>query len=246
MAIQLLNADFDRLVTILSAQPDWRTVQKRVDFMSDVFAGSPRQADLLGQFDADGAPRGTAVRAVERLTLFGQDEPGRETLGVLVNKLLGYIGAGDNADFLRSLMQRYPFTTPPAATRGLAGEWKGKDRDEDVLEKIIGENTLRDIRVLDLLLDAARAVVRIRGSQGLGSGFMIAGDLAMTNNHVIGSAELAAQCEFTYNYQLDRAGMECPTQIVTALPGGLFHTSLQEDLDYSVVQLKEPPRSSPR
>ncbi|MCL5999372.1 MAG: trypsin-like peptidase domain-containing protein [Chloroflexi bacterium] len=242
MAIKLSTPDFDRLVAILGAQPDFRTVQGRVDFMSDVFAGSTRRDDLLASLNLDGNPRGVAVRVIERLTTFGQDEPGREALGVLINKLLIYIGAGDDADFLRDLLKRYPFQTPPAATRGITDDWRGRDTPEHVLEKIIGENTLRDIRVLEILLDASRAVVRITSPQGLGSGFMIADDLVMTNHHVIASQEQALQSAFTFNYQLDRAGKEYPAQTVQALPRGLFHTSPEEDLDFTVVQLRDAPK----
>jgi hypothetical protein len=38
MSIELTSADFDRVVGMLSTMPDFRTVQSRVDFMTDVFA----------------------------------------------------------------------------------------------------------------------------------------------------------------------------------------------------------------
>jgi len=192
MAIQLSQDDFDRLAGVLSQHGEWQAVRSRIDFVIDVLAGSPRKADLPGQLDLDGAPRGTAVRTIQRLTVFGQDQPGREALGVLINKLIGSRGGGDDVNFLRELLTRYPFTTHPVAARGLAG-WNGKETDEAVAEKIIGENTLRDIYVLEVLLDLARAVVRIQGPQ-TGTGFLIGEDLLMTNHHVISSAALAKEC----------------------------------------------------
>jgi hypothetical protein len=78
--------------------PDFRTPDRRVDFLEDVFAGSPRKQDLLGLLDVSGTPRAAAVRLITRLTQFGQDEPGQESLGVLLNKLLDYVGGGGEAD----------------------------------------------------------------------------------------------------------------------------------------------------
>jgi hypothetical protein len=69
-----------------------------------------------------------------------------------------------------------------------------------VREKIIGENTLRDIAMLEQALAAAKGVVRVGLTDGAGSGFMIAPDLLMTNHHVIGSQALAERAEFTFNY----------------------------------------------
>jgi hypothetical protein len=108
-----------------------------------------------------------------------------------------------------------------------------------VREKIIGEDTLRDISMLEVALEAARAVVRIGLPTGAGSGFMIASDLAMTNHHVIASREAAARADFRVNYQLDRTGKAREPVTVGAVPDGLFHT--HEGLDYTVVQLAGPP-----
>jgi hypothetical protein len=115
-----------------------------VDFVADVLAGSPRKEDIVGQLDLDGAPRGTAVRTIERLMAFGQDQPGRETLGVLVNKLIASPGGGDQATFLRELLERYAFATHPVAARPVAA-WRGGENEEVAFERIIGENTLREI-----------------------------------------------------------------------------------------------------
>ena len=239
--LQLNQGDFDQLVGILSQQPDFRTVQGRVDLMTEMLAGSPRKADVLNTLNLDGNPRGVAVRVIDRLQTFGQDQAGREVLGLLINKLLSFVGAGANADFLRGLFQRYPLNVPPTNTRGITDGWRGTETDGKVQEKIIGENTLRDVRMLQLLLDASRAVVRISGPLGLGSGFMVASDLVMTNNHVIASAEDAAKCAFTFNFQLGADGRESKTFGAVALPGGLFHTSPESQLDYTVLQLRDAP-----
>jgi V8-like Glu-specific endopeptidase len=237
-AWQLERDDFDHLVRLLVELPDFRTPDRRVDFLEDVFAGSPRKQDLLGLLDVSGTPRAAAVRLITRLTQFGQDEPGQESLGVLINKLLNYVGGGSEADFLRDLFERYPLQGVPVSTRGL-DEWRGRESPQDVQEKIIGENTLRDVRLLELALVASRAVVRIRSDTGLGSGFLSGPRLVMTNNHVIGSRQMAQQSAFTFNYQLDQALRPAPVQTTRALPDGLFYTNA--DLDVTVVEIEEIP-----
>jgi len=49
-----------------------------------------------------------------------------------------------------------------------------------VREKIIGEDTLRHINMLERALIASRSVVRIGVSGSAGTGFMVAPDLVMT------------------------------------------------------------------
>ena len=248
MAIALSSEDFDRVADILGRHGDWQSVRTRIDLLRDVVAGSPRQADLLGQLDLDGSPHGTAVRVVWHFANFGQDEPGRESLGVLVNKLIAHLGGGEDADFLRGLFARYPFTTKPAASRGIPG-WQGTETGDRVVEKIIGENTLRDVYVLEMLLDLSRSVVRIQGPSGLGTGFMITADLLMTNHHVIGSFEEACGCAFHFNFQLDRSGKALPVHTARVAKDGLFLTSplsssnaSMDALDYTIVQVDDAPR----
>jgi V8-like Glu-specific endopeptidase len=248
MAIKFSQEDFNRLTNTLSKHGDWQSVRGRIDFMADVFAGSPRKIDILSQLDLDGAPRATAVRAIERLRTFGQDQPGRESVAVLINKLIAYLGGGEDVDFLRDLLQRSEFETRAVTSRGIA-DWHGREDEQATTEKIIGENTLRDIYVLETLLEISRAVVRISGP-GLGTGFLISEDLLMTNNHVIDSEEAAKTCSFQFNYQLDRTGKALPASATRALDGGLFYTSplaahnaTADELDYTVVQLADVPKN---
>lgn len=247
MAIQLNQSEFEDLTRVLSQHGDWQSQDRRINFMIDVFAGSPRKADILPNLDLGGTPRSAAVGVIHRLSIFGQDEPGREALEVLINKLLVYIGGGADADFLRALLMKPSSITPPAATRPI-DTWRGQETALSVAEKIIGENTLRDIYVLEQLLYLSRSVVRISNSEGMGTGFLITKDLVMTNNHVIRNKDIAQQSDFMFNYQLDRYGKECPTHVARVLPDGLFHTSPMasynatvDELDYSIVQLQNVP-----
>lgn len=237
--LQLSQIDFDHLAGLLAAQQEFATSAiTRRDFLEDVFAGSPRKQNILSLLNLDGTPRGVAVRVITRLMQFGQDEPGQETLGVLINKLLSYIGGGAEADFLRDLFHRYPLKGTPAASRGVM-DWHGRESPQQVQEKIIGENTLRDVRILELALEASRAVVHIRTADSQGSGFLVGDRLVMTNHHVIGSHPDAHASAFTFNYQLNRQGMPAPTQTTRALPNGLFYTHPQ--LDVTIVEIETVP-----
>ncbi|UCC52050.1 MAG: PQQ-like beta-propeller repeat protein, partial [Anaerolineaceae bacterium] len=106
--VQLSREDFDRLATILAQMPEFRSISSRSDFFLDVFIGTPMQERLMSMLNLDGSPRIVAVRAIAALTRFGQDKPGRETLGMLLNRLLDYMGGGSNAEFVRGLFERYP------------------------------------------------------------------------------------------------------------------------------------------
>ncbi|MBF6339927.1 trypsin-like peptidase domain-containing protein [Nocardia abscessus] len=237
MSINLESRDFARVVEILSALPEFRTGRSRIDLMTDVFAGTSRADDVITTLDLDGSPRAVAVRVVQRLQSFGQDEPGRETLGVLINKMLAYLGAGEHADDLRDILARYPFeTTPTADSRGITG-WSGRESPGAVHERIIGENTLRDVFMLEMALEAARAVVRIRTPAGLGTGFLISPTLVMTNNHVIPDAASAIRSEFAFNYQIDRFRKQVPGNTYGAARDGLFYTN--PELDFTVVELRD-------
>jgi len=69
-------------------------------------------------------------------------------------------------------------------------------------EKIIGINNLKQISWLSRGLDCARSICRVLTPQGVGTGFLIAPDIMMTNHHVIPSPEVASQTRVEFNYQL--------------------------------------------
>lgn len=237
---QLDAADRARLIDLLVARPEFRTDDRRDAFMEEMLAGSPRKGHIQGQIILSGPPRQFAGHLLTVLTQFGQDEPGQEVLGLLLNHLLPYLGGSPDADFIHSLFDRYPLKTHPIATRPLTGAaWRGHESPTAVQEKIIGENTLRDVRLLELALDAARAVVRIVTADSLGSGFLVGPGLIMTNHHVIGSQESAQPSAFQFHYQLDKQLNPLPILAARAKPDGLFYTN--PDLDVTVVEVLDAP-----
>ena len=136
MRVKLTEPDFDRLIEILQALPDFGLADKRVDFVGDVFYASKRQQDILGHLDLAGTPHAVAVRLINRLLHFGQDKPGREVLSLLIVKLLTYIGEGDDAQARRELananlrrqrdLARQNFISP-SAVEGREQEVKSAD-----------------------------------------------------------------------------------------------------------------------
>ncbi|MDZ8135789.1 MAG: trypsin-like peptidase domain-containing protein [Nostoc sp. DedQUE04] len=237
MTVQLSTTDFQRLTRIIQNLPDFANVRDRRRLVAGALQGVAQADVMLARLDLDGTPMGVSVEVVRFLAQFGRVAYDKEALAVFLNCIQPYTGDEDK-DFIVELFRNYPLDVPVSPSRGI-GKWKGVDSTADIKEKIIGENTLRDIYILNLALEASKAVVRIATPDSLGTGFMIAPDLLMTNNHVINSQEVGEKSDFSFNYQLDINAQECPTQIIGALAGGAFYTN--EELDYTVVTLQDVP-----
>jgi V8-like Glu-specific endopeptidase len=239
VAVTLSHPDFRELTRIVQNLPEFGTERDRRRLVAGALEGSPRATDILSQLDLGGAPRGVAVEIIRRLSNFGRVTADKEALGIFLNYLLFFKGEEDeDATFIRELFETYQLDRPIISGR-VIDEWRGTETSTSVQEKVIGEDTLRHIRILELALEAAKAVVHISVPGGAGTGFMIASDLLMTNNHVISSKQTAAASAFAFDYELDREGKQKQTMVGLAHSDGIFYTS--ERLDYSVVQLSDPP-----
>lgn len=240
MSVQLNPQDFRELVDLVQALSAFSTERDRIRLVSEALAGSPRADRILGNLDLSGGKRGAAVEVVKTLADFGQVVYGKEALGIFLSSLQDHVGV-EQGEFLDRLFATYPLNTAAVARNLPIDDWKGRDSVDGVREKIFGENTLRDIRILELALEAAPAVVRIvldRAPWG-GSGFMIAPDLAMTAQHVIGSRDYLAGAQFLFGYQLDRAGHAREPVGASAKPDGVFFTD--PALDFTIVELQGVP-----
>jgi V8-like Glu-specific endopeptidase len=241
VAIQLSRDDFRRLVDILRQTHDFAIVRDRRRLVEAALEGSDRGPDLLAQLDLDGNPQQVAVEVVRRLAEFGHVAYGKEALGVLLNYIQPFLDQGPAA-FIDGLFERYPMEGGASASRALSA-WRGMETPHSVQEKIIGENTLRDVCMLEKALAASQAVARLRvtpnGQAWVGSGFMIAWHLLMTNHHVIENSTQAENTQCWFNYQLGANGKPLEATLVRSLKKGLFHTN--PELDFTVVQLENPP-----
>ena len=109
--------------------------------------------------------------------------------------------------------------------------------DDLGLEKIIGMNNLKEIAWMEQGLQCARSVCRIITPLGAGTGFLIAPDLVMTNNHVLSNPDTARLSKAEFNYQHDVTGALLPTYRYNFDPDR-FHTSPTRTFDYTIVGLR--------
>jgi len=120
------------------------------------------------------------------------------------------------------------------------------------LERINGEANFQDIRIIQRIVELSKAVGRITtnsrlGNTGYGTGFLIAPNLILTNNHVIGNPETASNSTIQFNYELDQQGNPGKSESFNLLPDEFFITSSYkkdaEDpysgLDYTVVAIEQ-------
>lgn len=83
-------------------------------------------------------------------------------------------------------------------------------KDSIAMERILGKNDLFPISYLQIGLNNSKSVCRIsiRDSRGVvvgyGTGFLVAPNIILTNNHVINSYEVASNSIAEFNYQDDR------------------------------------------
>jgi len=109
----------------------------------------------------------------------------------------------------------------------------------DTFERVINGDELQPVTYLTRGAIAARAVARIElrgGLDGYGTGFLIAPNVLITNNHVLPTAAVAASAlvQFTYEVNLDDAPIN-PINFRTD-SDKLFFTS--KELDFSIVAVE--------
>lgn len=125
-------------------------------------------------------------------------------------------------------------------------DWQGghtvDPRTGTLVEAVIGDENFKAIWWLELALEAARHVMRIKLSAGSASGFLVAPDIVMTNNHVFEDETDAANAQLQFNYRLTADGNAAQQDDWQCDPGDLFKTS--PDLDYSICRVK--PRNGSR
>ena len=119
--------------------------------------------------------------------------------------------------------------------------------DSIAMERIMGKSDLFPISYLQMGTNSGNSICRIqirddRGSFiGSGTGFLVAENVLMTNNHVIDSMRTALNSIAEFNYQDDINFMPCPTYTFRLNPEQFFVTD--EELDFTLVALKDNPSS---
>ena len=141
---------------------------------------------------------------------------------------------------------------PPAdaAPRGLElAEADGRDFDSG--EVVLGEDNFLPAWFLSVGAAMAAAVCKVdatgvnyQGAAGAwsGTGFLIAADILLTNNHVLNSVEVARAATCAFNYQIDRDGAPATPRVFALDPDRLFLTSpALGGLDFTFVAVKDRP-----
>lgn len=107
--------------------------------------------------------------------------------------------------------------------------WRG--RSGQTWEKIFAkQSSLVPVSFLEIGMRRARAVARIQVADGsLGTGFLISGDLAVTNHHVLRDRDAAAGATAHFNYQKTIEGRDAEVEELRLDPDAFFVTSSDDD-----------------
>lgn len=117
------------------------------------------------------------------------------------------------------------------------------DGDTSAFERIMGTSDIFPINYLSRGMSAAKAVCKVqlyRGGQipaGAGSGFLVAPNLLLTNNHVVRSRNMAGMAKVIFDYAITDDFSLGHTKVFSAT-GDVFFTSPGDELDYSFVSIE--------
>ncbi|MCC5655563.1 serine protease [Nostoc sp. XA010] len=234
--INLEPEDRKQLITFLKDIPELTTERSRQQILelADLKQLSP-------MIDLSGAPFVVVSEIVSYLSNYGRLTYDHEALGLFLNTVKGFVGV-QQQQFLDTLLIKYDMMTPVAALPAI-NDWRGRETVADIFEKIIGENTLRPISFLHKGFQVARSVayigVRTSQEQWSGTGFLVAENLLLTNNHVLASRNFLQGTIFRFNYEENFQGEAQITDEYRPKNNGIFHTN--QALDYSLVEIEGQP-----
>lgn len=119
----------------------------------------------------------------------------------------------------------------------------------DAFERVIGKNDLLPVSYFAEGLRATKAICRviINGRNGdYGTGFLIAPDLLITNNHVLPDAATAKMSIAEFDYELDEDSNPLLPARFALKPDVVFVTSHKNKLDYTLVAIEPVSRKGQR
>lgn len=107
--------------------------------------------------------------------------------------------------------------------------WRG--RGGQTYERLTGkQSTLVPVSFLEIGMRRSRAVARVRLKDGgVGTGFLIPGDLLVTNHHVLTGRDAAAGAIIQLNYQKTADGHDAEVEELPLDPAAFFTTSREDD-----------------
>lgn len=234
--VQLIPDDLSRLMQILLSMPLLANERGRE---SIIISASLEQIRPL--LDLSGPPATAIPLLVETLRTYGRVSYDQHALGRFLSTLSGMVGLQE-ADFLKELITKYDLMIPTTKTPQLT-DWRPVTTPQEVLEKIIGENTLRPIAFLQQGVKVSRSVayVEVRSQEAVwsGTGFMVSPNLLITNHHVLPEQYLLTESKFRFNYQLDLNENPELHKNYVAKPNGVYCAN--RALDYALIELNGNP-----
>jgi endonuclease G len=113
-----------------------------------------------------------------------------------------FINAHDNLEKVRD--KKIPFAELEGNTERMQYRIAREGNDEMAIERISGSIDFQDVYIFNLLAKLCKSVCRItRDNSPLGTGFLVAENILITNNHVIESIHDAANLYAEFDYELD-------------------------------------------
>lgn len=193
-----------------------RRVVAEAGLRSDLIAFQSIAADSWFNILEQGRIQG---RIEAMLDLVLEDHPGIEALRVA--RATGNLSAAQGPDMAKQIA------------------WYGPT-DPSIVEKLTAaESALVPVSFLQVGLERARSVVRIRLASAMGSGFLIQGNVLITNHHVLPDAATARGAVAELNAQAAPGGLPAPIEVVETAPDELFVTSADDD--WTAVRLRSNP-----
>jgi len=110
---------------------------------------------------------------------------------------------------------------------------------DEKLERLINSNDLLPVSFLEEGAKKAQPIGKITAGPYLGTGFLIAPDIIMTNNHVIKSEQEAQNAFIEFNYELGVDAIPKNSESFTLKPDSIFIT--YPSLDFTIVRIEGKP-----
>jgi len=231
---QLNTDERNAVVAVLASIPEFSVESSRREII--VLSGLQ---DLATSMDLSGSPFISASRVVSHLLAYGRLPNGEHSLGRLLNMIKSMTGV-ETQDLVDQVLRSHTLMTPIARVPALQMRGDGTF-PASMLEKIILENTLRDVNYLARGARAANAVCHIEagvGNRWSGTGFLVTENIIMTNNHVIANEAEAQTSIIRFHYQNDIDGRPLEPRVWRAASPAVLATNAK--MDYTIIELDAP------